>query len=552
MRAIFLFTTYLAIILYLVVSSTVILAQGSGSRDSMKSGYTEVKIPMGDGVLLATDIYTPKKHGKFPVVLVRTPYNKSTEQWMGKAFNLFGIAVVIQDVRGKFKSEGEFYPFINERTDGLQTLRWVKDQPWTNGTVAGWGGSYVGFTQWAISDSLDFLTLLLTGANLYEFVYPDGLFSLQTAFVWGFQNASKELNIIPPDKLMAGAMILPLSVADDSTVKDIPFFNDWLAHETYDHYWQKLNFRGISKAPLISMAGWYDIFLKAQIEDFQSLEKNGNPGNRMIIGPWCHGSMGEPNDFGGLKKTGKPSKIFKYVKNFLNGKKNELTSPLKNSKYNLFIMERNEYIGSDVWPPRDTKITPFFIGPGSYLKPDPFKENGILEYEYVPGDPFPSYGGTTLGAGVGPARQNDNINRQDQLVFEMDIADKPLILLGPVSATLWLSSDASCTDFMVGLQDVFPDGKIINIQEGGARVKPDHENPQKTEISVWATGYQLNPGHKLRVIITSAWFPRFNRSLNSYEPISSAKDIVNASQKVYFGPGTPSSINLPVFEISKK
>lgn len=507
---------------------------------------------MTDGVLLSTDIYLPKKKGKCPAVLVRTPYNKYAEQWMGKAFGMFGIAVVIQDVRGKFKSGGDYYPFINERADGLQTLKWIRKQGWSNGTVAGWGASYVGYTQWAISDSLDMLSLLLTGSTIYELMYPDGLFSLQTAFVWGLQNASQNLNNIPPDKLIAALKILPLSVADDSTVKDIPFINDWLAHDTYDSYWQKVNYRGITKSPVISLAGWYDIFLKTQIEDFQALEANGNPDNKLIIGPWCHGSQGEQNLYGGLKKTGKPQKVFMYVKNFLKGNKNRLTSPLKDQKYNLFIMERNEYAGSDVWPPRQTRSTPYYIGGGNYLGAEKVKEAGILKYEYSPADPYLSHGGTALGTGVGPAKQNENISRNDQVVFEMNVTEKPFILLGPVSATLWLSSDAPCSDFIVGLEDVFPDGKIINIQEGGARIKFGNGQPEKSEISVWATGYQFNPGHKLRVIITSSWFPRFNRSLNSCEPVFSAKDMVNAKQKIHYGGDTPSSINLPVFDISGK
>jgi uncharacterized protein len=137
-------------------------------------------------------------------------------------------------------------------------------------------------------------------------------------------------------------------------------------------------------------------------------------------------------------------------------------------------------------------------------------------------------------------------------VFETDVKDKPLTLLGPISATLWLSSDVSCTDFIVGLQDVFPDGKIINIQEGGAKVKFESTQPEKKEISVWATGYQLNPGHKLRVIISSSWFPRYNRSLNSCEPIFTANVSVIAHQKIWYGGSTPSSVNLPVYETYQK
>ncbi len=541
-----------AIIVILAFCFLSVQAQKAGKNDGRKLPYTTVDIPMDDGIFLGTDIYLPGKHGTYPVVLVRTPYNKRGEQWMGKAFNLFGIAVVIQDVRGRYTSGGDFYPFMHERNDGLCTLRWIREQPWSDGTIAGWGASYVGYTQWALSDSLDYMTLLLTGANLYDFTYPGGLFSLQSAFIWGLQNAASDSKTIPPEKLNAAASILPLSVADDSTIRDIPFLTDWITHETYDDYWQKMDFRGKSQASLISMAGWYDIFLKAQLEDFEALTKNGNQANRLIIGPWCHGDQAEKNEYGGIKKTGNPRAVFKYVRKELKGKKNKLGSPFENTKYNLFVMERNEYVGSDVWPPQGTEIIPYFIGPGGYLGTVPFPEQGRLQYDYLPEDPYPSHGGTILGSGVGPAKQNANTGRNDQLIFELDEQQEPLILLGPISADLWVSSDVTYTDFIVGLEDVFPDGKIINIQEGGAHVKFDAEIPQKAGISVWATGYQVNPGHRLRVIITSSWFPRFNRNLNNGEPVAGSTNPVHASQEISFGPGTPSCINLPVFRFSGK
>jgi putative CocE/NonD family hydrolase len=545
-------STKIISVLFFLTTALLAYSQESGPKSVSPRGYHEVTIPMADGVMLSTDVFIPKTKRKCPAILVRTPYNKDAEKWMGKAFGLFGIAVVIQDVRGKFKSGGEYYPFVNERADGLKTLKWIREQSWCDGTVAGYGASYLGITQWAISDSLDFLTTLLTGSRLYDFIYPDGLFSWQSVMNWGFVNSSQKPNAITPDKLAAASMILPISAADDSTITDIPYINDWIAHETNDSYWEKLNFRGKTRAPLMSLAGWYDIFLKAQIDDFLALESNGNKADRLIIGPWCHGSQGLENLYGGPDKTGKPQKIFMYVKNHLKGKTGKLTKPLKDKKFNLFVMERNEYVGSDVWPPVETRITPYYIGPGNYLRTEKYEESGTLQYEYNPADPYPSHGGTALGNGVGPAGQNENTGRKDQLVFEMKPQEKPLILLGPISATLWLGSDAPCTDFMVGLEDVFPDGKIINIQEGGAHVKLDFSNPGKTEISVWATGYQLNPGHRLRVFIASSWFPRFNRSLNNCKPRFTAKEMMTASQKVWFGGDTPSSINLPIFETAKK
>jgi uncharacterized protein len=534
------------LIIFLAVTAinTISLAQPTSSP--LIQGKNELMVPMADGVKLATDVYLPKKQGKLPVILVRTPYNKSSEEWMKKAFRNLGIAAVVQDCRGKFKSEGEFYPFINEREDGLQTLRWIRKQPWADGRVAGWGGSYVGFTQWAISDSLSFLTPLLTDANLYDLFYPDSLFSLHLAFLWGFLNASQTMNQIPMEKIAASMLMLPLSAADDSTIKEIPFITDILQHQNYDSWWKKYDYRGITRSPFVSAAGWYDIFLKGQIADFEALSAS-NSNARMVIGPWCHGNPGEKNEYGGKKKTGTTSMLLNVEKDFLAGKEIRLKKPFKDQKYNLFIMEKNEYVGSDVWPPRQTKIVPFYIGAESYLGPQPANGQGKFEYTYDPAAPLQNIGGTILGSDVGPARQNPNSERKDQVIVQTGILDKPLTLLGPISATLYLSSSAECTDFIIGLQDLFPDGKIINIQEGGASVRFNGMGPEKKEISVWATGYQVKPGHRLRVMITSSWFPRYNRNLNSCEPLISAGKIVKASQSIWFGPETPSSVNLPVF-----
>jgi uncharacterized protein len=546
--------TLLIIIAVLVLAVTVFSLQTRINPLNIvkKPVRTDLKIPMNDGIPLSTTVFLPHGKKKFAAILVRTPYNKVGEEWLGRAFGLYGIAVVIQDTRGKYGSEGEYYPFINERADGLKTLRWIREQPWSNGIVAGWGGSYVGYTQWAISDSLDYIVPLLSGANLYDFLYPDGLFSLQSAFEWGFKNASPKLNTISADSMRAGYNFLPLFLADDTTIKDIPYINDWLAHEDYDSYWSSMDHRGIARSSVLSIAGWYDIFLKAQIRDFQALSGKGNQDNRMIIGPWCHGSQGEFNEYGGSKKTGGPKKIFTYMVQRIKGNGNSLPSPLKDTRYNLFIMERNEYFGTDVWPPRETKMIPYYLGPGGYFTRQPYTQTGQLPFTYDPADPFPSHGGTALGDKVGPARQNDNLSRSDQVVFETGSLSDPLVLLGPVSATLWVSSDAACTDFYVCIQDVFPDGKIINIQEGGSKVRLTTSKPEMKEISVWATGYQLNPGHKLRTTISSSWFPRFNRNLNNSLPIASANNPVLARQTIYFGPDMPSCINLPVIELKEK
>ncbi|SCM58773.1 CocE/NonD family hydrolase [Petrimonas mucosa] len=168
---------------------------------------------------------------------------------------------------------------------------------------------------------------------------------------------------------------------------------------------------------------------------------------------------------------------------------------------------------------------------------------------YDPLDPYPSLGGTFLGNKIGPAVQNQNIARNDQWVFESEVLSSPLTLLGSISAKLYVSSSVKSTDFIMMVQDVFPNDTIINIQEGGKRVDLKPNKVTEVNIDSWPTGYQLNPGHKLRVVITSSCFPRFNRKLNCDEPIYMARKIKKAVQTIYTGPKKPSSITLPVLNI---
>ena len=506
-------------------------------------------IEANDGTKLATDIYLPVGEGKYPVILVRTPYNKDHVKNSVPNYIDRGFVVVSQDCRGKFKSEGTFYPFRDEREDGLTTIEWIKKQPWANGKIAGQGSSYNGYTQWAIADKLDVVLADMTGADIYDLIYPNGLFSLETAFNWGLVVDAKIMNPIPPNKMMKSYWHLPLSIADDSTFKDNAFVNDWLSHERYDDYWQQQNHQGMKNGKVLSIGGWYDIFLLTQLEDFVKHEKN-NPGSgsRLVIGPWCHGPQAFKKEYGGSSHTGRRAQLqdMFLAKYILDDEVELMPEPFTDNAYNFFIMERDEYYGSDTWPPREMKPTGYFLGEGT-LSPVPGKKKGSKGYTYDPSDPFRSLGGTALGPAVGPALQNPNANRADQVVFETGVLEKPLTLLGPVTSTLFVSSSAAETDFFVNLQDVFPDGNIINILEGGQTVTlTPGGGPQEVEIASWPTGYQLNPGHTLRVVITSSWFPRFNRNLNSGESAFEGKTPVKAEQLIYFGKKYPSKVVLPV------
>jgi len=467
---------------------------------------TNHSVIMTDSIALATDVYLPEGEGPFTCILIRTPYNKNGTKGDCEWFQKRGFAVVTQDCRGKYNSQGKFYPWINERSDGLATLEWIRNQEWSDGKIGAWGGSYVGYTQWAISDELDVITPYVTGADMYDLFYPSGIFSLGLSFSWGFIVDSQETNSISAEKSQASYSILPLSASADSTIgKRSEFMDDWLMHENRDEYWQSQNHRGIAKADVFSIAGWYDIFLLDQLADFEALNSNATD-NRQIVTYFYHGSAAMKNDYGGSTKTGDPALLAKqYLINHLRDVDTVIfTQPFKDTKYNLFIMERNEFYGADNWPPKATSFQNYYFGSNEYISTTMPEESTSSTYSYDPANPYPNLGGTAIGADVGPSLQDSNVARKDQVVFESLKLDSSLVLLGPISATLYVSSDVKNTDFYVCLQDVFENGDIVNIQEGGASVSFDESEIDLLNIDVWATGYQLNAGHKLRVVVCSS------------------------------------------------
>lgn len=504
-------------------------------------------IHMADGTGLSTDVYLPKSESPFPTILIRSPYNKNSSKGEGEKFTKMGYVVVIQDTRGKFESEGKFYPFKHDRKDGLETIKWIKAQDWSNGKIAGWGGSYVGYTQWAIADQLDAFVPVVTSANMYDLIYPGGIFSLATAFNWGLAVDSKTINNIKPEKIIAAYSILPLSIADDSTFAQNDFVDDWTRHQFYDPYWGAQDHRSAITTPFYSIAGWYDIFLEAQIKDFVDQGERRHPKSRLVIGPYAHGQITIETDYGEHANLYRnKEKIYSFLESILKDNPTQ-----DNSKpFSLFVMHKNEWVESDTWPPANTKTTPLYFNTGGSFSDSVPPVNKKAKYSYDPLNPFISLGGTFLGVGVGPAFQNPNVERKDQIIFDSVPMENPLTLLGPVSATIYVSSDAPSTDFFVSLQEVSDDGKIINIQEGGKTVYSDAASlprPQKVDISLWATGYQIKAGHKIRVMINSCLFPRYNRNLNSGEPIFSAQNPQVANQTFYFGNKYPSHILLPIF-----
>jgi uncharacterized protein len=518
-------------------------AKAEQTTDYEKS---QLFIPSSDTIRLATDLYLPKAAGPFSCILIRTPYNKNGEKGTAESFIRQGYAVVAQDCRGTGKSNCRFYAFRFEREDGLATTAWIRRQPWSNGRIGGWGGSYVGYTQWVIADQLDAIAGLVTTADMHDGLFPNGIFSLALANNWGLLMNNPK---IKPDQLLASYRILPLSQADDSTGASNAFYDDWLRHPQKDDYWQALAFRKPITTPVFSVAGWYDIFLESQIKDFLALAPKRHPASRLIIGPFAHGKITIATDYGEAAKLDRPIELARSF--LLQTVKHPVgltvyADSLMNKPFACFIIHANRWVLSDHWPPEQSAPTNYYLS-NQHLSQQMPQLNDQQEYTCNPLDPYPSLGGTFLGIGVGPAWQNANAQRADQLAFEGETLTKPLTLLGPLQANLWVNSDAACSEFYACLQDVQPDSQIVNIQEGGTKFSGDgKEGARQLAFSMWATGYQLAAGHKMRLVVCSALFPRYNRTLGNCEALFGAQNAVTSRQRLFTGPKHPSHLTLSV------
>src|SRR5437867_663704 len=258
------------------------LARKLGSRPAEFSVLIDRGVTMttSDGIALVSDIYRPQVDGPTPTILVRIPYSKTLKNTffasvVGRFWAERGYTVVIQGTRGRYESGGQYYPLRGERQDGIETLQWIAKQPWFNGRLGMWGGSYFGYTQWVVADQVNpgpsALMIQLSSVSFYEMLYPGGAFSLESALIWPTQSY-RDLDDWPSDEVLRpGYNGFPLLEADDRAFRDIPAFNDWVIHSERDDYWREIDGDDRAKrlvAPVLLMAGWYDPFLPSQLDDF--------------------------------------------------------------------------------------------------------------------------------------------------------------------------------------------------------------------------------------------------------------------------------------------
>jgi len=580
--------TALAAVLLLIAATQVFTQSAAPAPDKYAvTAESGVRTKMRDGVFLVADVYRPKADGKFPVLLIRTPYNRK-DAGTGVLLASNGYVVIQQDVRGRFDSGGEFIPFRNEMNDGDDTVEWAASLPYSDGRVGMFGGSYVGATQMlAAASNPPHLTAIypyVTAAEYYEgWTYEGGALMQWFASSWAsglvidtLQRKASALN-------NAGDWVKTLPVNDYRllsvpTASDVaPYYRDWLAHESNDEYWKAVKVSdhyGEMKVKALHSGGWHDIFSGGSIRNFIDMQKQAptaeaRSGQRLLMGPWAHaatspeGKIGDVT-FGKQAALDTNGTILKWYDYVMKGAQNEFST----NAVRIFVMGDNVWRDEKEFPLARTQYTRYYLnsekgansltGDGSLSLSVPKTEKSDA-FEYDPANPVPTIGGRLCCGGAlppGPSDQRPNENRSDVLVYSTPPLNQDVEVTGFITAEIFASTSAADTDFTAMLVDVDQSGYARYLADGiiRARYRNSTAKPEMIErgklykytIDLWATSNVFKAGHRIRVYISSSNFPRFNRNLNTGEGNNGSTRLEKARQTIYHDAQRPSALILPV------
>jgi putative CocE/NonD family hydrolase len=548
-----------------------------------------VKVKMRDSVSLTADIYRPMSEKNFPVLLARTPYNRSGEAATANELASHGYIVIVQDTRGRYESDGEFYPFRDESSDGYDTVEWAAKLKNSNGKVGMFGGSYLGATQMlaamAHPPHLVAIFPYVTSSEYYDgWTYQNGALMQWFSSSWTSILAIDTLRRQAENNQALKEWITELPLQQYPVLKTgepsflTPYFQDWLEHERDDAYWQKWRVSdhyGEMTVQGLHGGGWHDLFLKGSIQNYTGLREKAaslkaRTGQRMIIGPWTHGPIspaGKVGDvvFGKRAVVDMTATALKWFDYTLKGIKNEYST---SAPVRLFIMGDNVWRDEQEFPLARTRYTKYYLhskrgangiaGDGELTAAVP-SEEGKDEFDYDPTKPVPTIGGRLCCGQVlppGPANQQPNESRSDVLVFSTAPLKEEMEVTGFVSLDLYASTSAVDTDFTALLVDVEPSGYARFLTDGIVRARYRDGSSQPTsvvpgkiykyKIDMWATGNVFKAGHRIRLYVSSSNFPRFNRNLNTGEPIRTSSSPIVAHQTIHHGRKFDSALTLPI------
>ncbi len=527
-----------------------------------------VAVPMPDGVRLIADHYFPKADSAFPTILIRTPYGRDFKggvlgflhMFFGQRFAERGYHVIIQDVRGRFDSQGKWEPFVDEKRDGLATLGWIARQPWFDGNLGMWGQSYGGYVQWAVAgDAPDFFKAMvpsITGTQINP--YTGSAFGLMGIFRWVYilTRTGNWLKLLagdffrflypaPVNKILNRAYNeLPIEQADVRAVGEpVPYFRKWIApgNARMDApFWQSVSFRARMKdvrAAAFFVGGWYDVFLYDLLADYDAMIAAGHRPN-LTIGPWKHFDLACVAESlrGGIV----------WFDAILKNRRQLRAKPVR-----LFVMGANEWreYASFPVPVRETQ---FYLRANRTLSLESTDTHFAPDcFHFDPAEPPPTFAGPLYHPSAG-AQDNRLLEmRKDVLTYTTAPLQKSIDVIGRVRLQIFARSTAPSFDIFARLCDVYPDGRSINICDGLTRVDPGVGEQQsdgsvRVIIDLWATANCFLRGHRIRLLVMGGQHPRWMRNLGTTEPFATATRMVVADTIIYHDATHPSALVLPI------
>jgi len=507
-------------------------------------------VPMSDGVKLATDIHLPPGEGPWPTILMRTPYDR-TRGGPAAVAAMLGYAGVIQDMRGRFGSEGENLPFIGcgwvDHADGADTIAWIRKQPWSNGKIGTFGASAGGITQnlmaAAAPEGLVAQYIVVAAANLYT----------DAAYTGGALRKEQAENWTSGHKFAPEAMQM------------------WREHPAFDEWWHRFDStrkHAVMNAPAVHVGGWFDTFSQGTIDAFVGRQYHGAAGakgrQKLIMGPWNHGGIGRARQ-GDLKFPGAiPPLAYDMVQWFACHLKGASDVIMSNPAVAYYVMgdveaegaPGNEWRYADAWPVPATETPYYFHKGGGLSASQPTAAAAHEAYTFDPSDPCPTVGGRNLTIPSGPMNQNTIEDRSDVLNFTTEPLAAPVEVTGRIAAKVFVSSSSADTDLSVRLSDVYPDGRSFLMTDGILRLRyreslsdPKPLEPGKVyEVTVdcWSISLIFNKGHRIRVTVTSSNHPRYDLNPGTGRPWTEGCEFVKQTNRIVCDAQHPSRIVLPI------
>lgn len=567
--------TLLCIVLFLVSSS--LFGQIRQKFD--------VRIPMQDGTELSADIWLPEKEGKYPAILVRTPYLKTEWQLKypeyGKYFAVHGYVYIVQDVRGRGDSDGKFNFFFSDGKDGYDAIEWIAKQEWCNGKVGTMGASYMGGVQWLtareIPPHLVCIASTAPAGNYFDvFIYHQGAWPmswLPWLNITSGRIFQSNISSVDMQKVLTHR---PIITIDSVMGREMRFYKEWLTHNTLDDYWKPLiltkeDYKKID-LPVLHVTGWFDVALMATKPYWEGMNKYAPSSDKqfLLIGPWDHFQtyLGGGTKMGEMEFTKESIVDTKELHLAFFDHYLKTTSPDFNfPKVKIYVTGTNVWRELNEFPPAQVKNTPLYLrcdgkantmnGNGRLSWEEPEKEKPDT-FAYDPQNPVNAKFGYAIDC-------RETEKRQDVLVYTTEVLKESVEIVGEVFVYLYASSDAFDTDFTARLLDVSPDGRAINLGAdpvGGiirARYRNGYEKevllePNKPElfiIKLFYFGHTFLAGHSIRVEISSSATPDYFPNQNTGNPVATDTEWKIANQTIYHDNNRPSHIVLPIMKNSE-